>query len=185
MRVILFIAVLFFPIEALACYTTPKEQVTSISNLIKRTKNIILARVISAELISSEGPDRIFHQVEYEFEKIEALKGGSESSFSIVGRPLLSSRAVNDFTKRESLDSYVSENPQRHNDQKFWKSAEGRVYRDAACRIRPSFAVGSAYLLFLDKPYHQKSFELVNSYGGHPFSNVTDKWYEHVKAKVK
>ena len=169
MRLVLCFSILFLlPSTVLACYATPKEQMVPADELIKRTESIVLARVVAANLESTDGRNRVFHTVNYEFELIEVVKGESKEKFSLNGRPLMNGQDATSFSN--------------HKDERFWDTSEGRVFRTMSCTITPSFAVGSSYLLFLDKPYHQKSFELVNAHK--PYLIVTDKWLEYVKSKI-
>ena len=181
MRVLLTILMLLLliPNVASACYAGPEEQSSSSDELIERTDNIVLARVTAAKLISEEGMDLPFFQVEYMFKTIETIKGQGEETFSIIGRPMLWGEDMESFRNGEASPVSLTE---FHSEDKFWKSPVGRVKADPSCEIRPSFAVGSSYLVFLDKAYHQKSFELVNAYA--PYSTVGDKWLAYVRGKI-
>ncbi len=57
--------------------------------------------------------------------------------------------------------------------------AGARLDNEQDCEIHPSFAVGQTYLMFIDKPYHRKSFELIMRTNGN--SLTQDKWLQYVK----
>ncbi len=182
MRVFFILILCVFPMQAFACYVTPPEQIAPIDELISRTNNIVVARVIEAKLTSYRSfPE--YHVVDYKFENVESLKGQVDKTFNILGSNTSPYKKQTAFVK--PLDNNVKmfskkwfEQTEYHNDETFWKSDIGRVSHEPTCNIRPDFLVGQTYLIFLDKPYHQKSFELM------PQGLSTDKWYEYVKNKV-
>ncbi len=144
--------------QAMACYAEIKEHFSPANDLISRTNNIVLAKVISAELQDNG-------DVKYNFEVIEHLKGSSEKNFSLNGEPLLHDYQTNTFNN--------------HQDAEFWEDRQGRSSVGNGCDIAPTFSVGAKYLIFIDPPYHRKSFERISQ----PFQNK-DKWFEHVRMRT-
>ena len=147
--------------SALACYVPPVEQRVPPKELIARSKNIVLAQAIKAEILGGR-------EILYTFKKIRSLAGRQEATFT--------------------LKSYVApwEEPNttfnHHSDPEFWEQG-GRSPNDVDCKIHPSFSVGSKYLLFLDQPYHIKSFELIIRTDGD--KKMQDKWLQFVEENVK
>jgi len=147
--------------SALACYVPPVEQRVSPKELIARSKNIVLAQAIKAEIVGDQ-------EILYTFKKIRSLAGRQEATFT--------------------LRSYISpwEEPNttfnHHSAPEFWEQG-GRSPNDVDCKIHPSFSVGSKYLLFLDQPYHIKSFELIIRTDGD--KKMQDKWLQFVEENVK
>jgi len=148
---------------ALACFATPQEQVVPAEDLVKRTARIALAKVVEARLDPDSG------QVVYSFTTEQAIKGAPDKSFSITGYPL-----------EAEVDLLTFDH---HRSEEFWEGGRGRCYHDTDCQIHPAFAVGSTYLIFLDKPYHQKSFEWIQMFGTEP--EKRDKWLSWVEKTVK
>src|SRR5688572_18069307 len=94
MRVFLLLLGFAVASDATACRLAPKEQSVPPQDLISRTKNIVLAKVLKAEFFSE-------HHVEYTFTKITAISGASEQTFTLPGEPLLfgvQSDTFNDHT---------------------------------------------------------------------------------------
>lgn len=148
--------------ESLACFAPPAEQTASTEAMIKRTSNIVLAKVIGADVAH----DSI--EVEYTFHTVKTIKGQAEATFKIIGRPL--------------AQGWMS-NFNHHSDEKFWNSSIGRHTYDSDCKIYPRFAVGATFLVFLDTPYHNKSFEYIVRTRGN--SETKDKWLQYVEKQVK
>ena len=143
----------------LACFATPQSQVTSKEELVDRTKTIVLAQVVKAEMLASG-------DVKYTFKPERSIKGTPPENFVIEGSVL----AEGDIkTFRD------------HQDEEFWHTAGGRCYHDTDCLIHPAFAVGRMYLIFLEQPYHQQSFEQVDRIG----ETDTDKWLAWVAERCK
>lgn len=153
--------ILLVATESLACFTPPAEQIVSTEALIKRTNNIVLAKVIGAKV----SPDSI--EVEYTFHTVRTIKGQAESTFQIIGR---------------SLAQGWMRNFKHHSDEKFWNTSIGRHTYGADCQIYPRFAVGAKFLVFLDTPYHNKSFEyIVRTHGD---NDTKDMWLQYVEKQV-
>jgi hypothetical protein len=146
--------------DAAACEVTPPEQRVSSKELIARTSNIVLAQVAKAELIAD-------HEVRYTFKRITALSGSSDQIFTLMGSPAIGEHQIGTFD--------------HHADPIFW-SKGGRSPNDTDCQIHPAFSVGGTYLLFLDKPYHIKSFEqIIRTHGD---KDTKDKWLQYVESNV-
>jgi len=163
LRSTIFIALSGSAAIALGCFATPQEQVVSPENLVKRTARIALAKVVEARLDLESG------QVIYSFATQQAIKGAPDKSFSITGYPLEAEMDLLTFD--------------HHRSEEFWEGGRGRCYHDTDCQIHPAFAVGNTYLVFLDKPYHQKSFEWIQMLGTEP--EKRDKWLSWVEKTVK
>jgi hypothetical protein len=125
---------------------------------IERSWNIVLARVISAEVSDCNS----HNVVDYCFEVVETLRGDQKENFCIRGHRMEFNHDFSSF--------------KNHTEELFWKRSIGRshVYEDTA--VVPRFSVGWTYLIFLDKPYHVKAFEEV--------SRDSDKWLIYVKNKI-
>jgi hypothetical protein len=144
--------------SASACFVSPAEQTISPSELLKRTNNIILAKVISAT--ASMGTV----EVEYTFQTIKVFKGKHVDNFKISGRPL--------------FEGWM-QNFNHHNDEVFWENKGGRHLNSPDCKIYPRFTAGATFLIFLDGPYHRKSFE--NIIRTHGDKQTKDKWLQYVE----
>jgi len=150
---------------ACACFSTPQEQIVADEELISRTKTIVLATVIKAELTEDNQNSVRFH-----FTKVRTLKGDSPQHFTIDG---------DSAAHGDPLDDFYG-----HSKPSFWESGGGRSWHDTDCAIHPTFAVGGTFLIFLDKPYHRKSFELIlRSPDAAP--EVQDKWLKWVESHIR
>ena len=154
------LSVLSFP--AFGCFAPPPEQVTAPEDLIQRTENIVLAEVIEAK--SPLGT----YEVTYTFQTVRTLKGDVSGEFQITGYP--------------SIGEGSNRNFDHHNDEGFWSSGAGRSPNHTDCAIHPTFSVGGTYLVFLDHPYHVKSFEaIIRTHGD---SEKRDKWLRYVETRT-
>jgi hypothetical protein len=151
---------LAFSFPAFACFVAPSEQHTSPGDLIERTKEIALAKVVAAET-QLDGDD-----VTYTFQTVRHLKGQGPDRFQISGYPSI---WVGDTQRFDD-----------HMDNDFWSNNRGRSATDTDCEIHPTFSVGGTYLVFLDQPYHVKSFELIIS--AHGDDDTRDKWLQYVES---
>lgn len=153
--------IIFCSLESEACFVPPAEQLVDPEVLIKRTNNIVLATVRSAEM-KGDG-----YEIQYTFETEEVFKGSAKSKFNLIGSTLYEGglRLFNN-----------------HQEEQFWENSGGREFNDTDCQIHPAFAVGATYLLFLDKPYHRKSFERIVHINGE--NNVNDKWLVFVQSQI-
>ena len=150
-----------FPVSA--CFAPPAQQLVPPDELIARTQNIVLAKVVEAEVQGDA------YEVTYTFKTIRSLKGSASETFQIAGYPAIWEGA--------------NENFNHHSDEEFWSKSSGRLSSDTDCEIHPEFSVGGTYLVFLDKPYHRKSFEIIVRTGGK--ADMRDKWLQYVESRVK
>lgn len=151
-------ALSFLPAYASACGAPPAEQNVLSQELVSRTDNVVLARVTSAQETAPRG------RIIYTLEVVETLKGNSNTHLQLVGARQW----------KGHHDSYSD-----HHDQVFWNNDGhyGRSSNGPNCEIYPSFSVGWSYLVFLDKPYHSRSFELIRN-------AKTDRWYKYVADEI-
>ncbi len=132
-----------------------------VDSLIKRVDKISLSRIVSAVYIDGA--------VIYTYKVLENLKGDVRDG-AIVGVPLAQGvDFLRDF--------------KRHQDPNFWKKHGGRMQADKSGRIKPSFDVGSVYVIFHDRPYHRKSFEYIQIHRGD--RKRQDKWLNYIRDHVK
>lgn len=162
MRLAAAFLLLFVAQNAPACVKTPAEQTSPPDQLIARTPNIVLARAVRADA----GSDR-WH-VLYTFKVERTLKGKVKAAFQILGEPLRGGVSMYRFGE--------------HADAAFWADEGGREGHDTACEIRPDFAVGNTYLIFLDSPYHSKGFEEILFTGED--GREKDKWLQYVEERT-
>ena len=149
---------------AFGCFSTPKEQIVPDIELVQRTKTIVLAKVVKAELLDEDSLN-----VRYYFQEIKSLKGDAKKEFFIDGVSLAYNDPLRTF--------------EHHHSQRFWKPGGGRSWHDIDCVIYPSFTVGGIFLIFLDEPYHRKSFELIIR--THGDEETRDKWLTWVEEQTK
>ena len=149
--------------SASACFSTPAEQIVSPEALVARTKQIVLARVVKAEA------DFKTSDVTYSFVVDQTVKGENPKIFTIVGASLFYPEDLTTFDY--------------HRSERFWKQDAGRCQHDTDCVIHPAFAVGDTYLIFVDGPYHRKSFERIVMLGKE--ADTRDKWLVWVENNVK
>ncbi len=160
MRIAILLALALCAADAAACFAPPAEQRVSAAELIARTENIVLAEVTKAELINGG-------EVLYTFRRIKALAGRAEETLTLIGHAAIWEGSAETFNN--------------HTDPVFW-DGRGRTPASTDCRIHPSFAVGRTYLLFLDEPFHVKSFELIVRTGGGEATK--DKWLQYVEGSL-
>lgn len=139
----------FFPILALCCFAPKSEQSTDVVTLIKRTNNIYLAEAVNL----SNG--------KFDFKVLEKIKGKIRDKFQV--RALISDETGTDYNS--------------HKLESFWSKSGGRMQVEPSCEIIPNFQKGKKYLVFLDKPYHLKSFEIIVTDG--------DEWLKKVREESK
>jgi hypothetical protein len=136
-----------------ACTGIPIPQTHTHEQLVKRTDNIVLARASQPQPVNGD-----LHVVK--FYVTDVLKGSPENSFDLTGLVADQNNGNTDYNK--------------HNDLKFWAySNTGNFKRLNNCNIYGYFKAGEQYLIFIDPPFHPRSFELVSS--------TEDAWYQEVK----
>ena len=162
------ILVFFCSGHAIACVVAPAEQRVAVDELISRTDNIILAKAVRAEYRNPEqtGQSNPHDVVHHDFEILKSLKGENQSEFSLIG-------GLMEHDRRNHFN--------HHTEPDFWEDVYGRSFNMPDCIIHPTFIVGSVYLVFLDQPYHYKSFELIEK---HSDPEDRDKWLAYVEEKV-
>jgi hypothetical protein len=148
--------------QATACHAPPALQRVEFSELVSRTKTIALAKVIGADLVEHGSA------VRFRFETLRTLRGKHSPFFEMVGRSVEHEDQATTFS--------------HHFEQDFWDRHGGRSPNSGDCEIYPTFAVGSIYLVFRDKPYHYASFERIVSYNGD--ERTKDKWLQYVEQRV-
>ncbi len=153
---------LAYSFPALGCYVPPAEQYTPPDNLIERSDNIVLAKVVEAIT------DRESFEVIYTLETIKTIKGGTSGQFQITGHPAIWEGANRNFN--------------HHAEPQFWSERGGRSQNGTDCKIHPVFSVGATYLVFPDQPYHVKSFEIIIRTGGD--LEKRDKWLQYVETRT-
>lgn len=151
---------LFSACALFACQVTPASQTVPKEELVARTKTIVLAKAVAAEAL--EGG-----RVKYTFKAERRIKGAAADEFTIEGAAYEPKYDGNHFKD--------------HQEEHFWSTPRGRCVHDTDCRIHPSFEVGRSYLIFLEMPYHQKSFEQAEKVSG----EATDKWLAWVMERCK
>jgi hypothetical protein len=141
----------FVAAPASACFTPPEYLTESLSNLVGRTQNIVLAKALKY----SDG--------KYSFVAVRTLKGTQLGQLSI--------------DSKESPEKANATTFEGHQEKKFWEpNSFGRETNDADCKIYPAFEIGQTYLMFLNKPYHSKSFERIDT--------GSDKWLLAVEREI-
>ena len=160
----------FISHQGFACYATPKERIVSADDLIRRTKNIVLAKVTDSDYTAPKidmdsAPGVYGPTTKIFFEVIRIIKGTSEKTFDFMSYGKSSEASLNNYDD--------------HKDPEFWKKETGML--GPCSHNTPGFVLGSVYLIFLDEPYHVKSFELINNYD---VGTDQDKWLSYVEAKV-
>ncbi len=163
-RFIIFCLTYLISNNSFACSSAPEEHLVPELELINRTNNIVLAVVSRAELQGFGGWTK---NVKYTFKTVKVIKGHADAEFNIFGGEL-SEGSMNGFND--------------HKKESFWNDWAGREYSYPDCKIKPGFAVGATYLIFLDPPFHRKSFELIWKYDV-PKENK-DKWLQYVEQNV-
>jgi hypothetical protein len=160
-----FFAILLFlsPFSVFACFAPPAQQLVPPDELIARTQNIVLAKAIKGEATEDA------YNVSYTFRTIKVLKGNALDTFEIMGRPAI-------------FDGW-NDNFDHHFGEDFWSASAGRLSNEPDCKIHPMFSVGGTYLMFLDQPYHRKSFEIILRTEGK--ADVRDKWLQYVESRVQ
>jgi len=154
---LLLLALAFYS-TAFACSAPPDEQLTPATELVQRTPTIVLARVTKVE----RGERGTYH---YTFKSEKILKGNPADTFIIDG---WAPEGADDL---ETFDDHKNEN--------FWKDTSGRCSCSSDCVIHPTFSPRAIYLIFLEAPYHKKSFERIARLNG------GDKWLTWVEEQIK
>ncbi|MEO0442292.1 MAG: hypothetical protein AAFZ92_00920 [Pseudomonadota bacterium] len=138
------------------CVNIPADQNASHQQLVERTDTIALATALAPQRINGD-----IYVIP--FRVVERIKGSPPLRFEITGLRADDSQANADFN--------------RHNDLKFWVYANtGNFKRTSDCNIYGYFRANRQYLVFIDKPHHPRSFELITA--------DDDAWLAEVKKIV-
>lgn len=135
-----------------ACFEPPASLTLHHTDLIAKSKVVVLARVVGEAdratydtLDVFQGPS--LHQRPLaRFETVETLRGKTPPEFSLSGGSL----SAVDFDLHGDFD--------RHRQSVFWDKKITRQWNDVDCRMYPQFHVGRTYLLFIDQP-HWRAYE--------------------------
>lgn len=141
---------------AKACFIPKSEHRSAITDLISRTQRIVIAELKSSQDRAANGD---FRTVDYVFKVSEVLRGEPMEEVTLSGH-----RFIPDLDRRHF---------NQHQAREFWSPNGGRSRIHADCSLTAAFEKGKQYLLFLDQPYHMKSFELIEGTG--------DRWLEKVR----
>jgi hypothetical protein len=151
--------------EVSACTVPPKHLTTHHAELVRRSSRIALGRF---EKVASSWLPRFLAGDRYtlQFKTVEVVKGqvGERFSLAFNGAP------PEGFKDGKDADFHG------HADWDVWEGKLTRQANEANCQMRPRFEVGATYLIFLDEPYHWRSFERVD--------RPDDRWLAAVKALV-
>lgn len=161
MKPSLILSLLFCAADCFACYSPPREQLVSPEELIGLSSNVSLAKAVGAAPMSDGG-------VEYTFVVEKHLLGNSPAVFQIYG--------AKDYL--DGQDHAFA----NHTDERFWQYGGGRLINDTDCKIRPTFTVGSTYLVFLDQRVTRRSYEQIVRTDGD--EDTKDQWLQLVERKV-
>lgn len=153
---------------ALACFVPTPEQTSPWQALVHRSANIVLAEAVSAQPADPQALGTVQLKV------VQTLKGTARAQVEINEArviPKLDPKNTDkgDEPKQQSFND--------HRDKLFWQNRMGRTIAGPDCLIHPTFIAGEKYLVFADKPYHVKSFEMIR--------NENDEWLAKVKAEIK
>lgn len=141
-----------FSTPALSCRSPPEAPYTPYQELLRWSKNIVLARVETTDVRrSKEDPRNGVMTYRLRTEKI--LLGTPPSTFEFH---------YGWWSEGYELPDNQKTTFRNHTDPKFWVYG-GRSPTDSSCRVSPQFEKGALYLVFLDKPYHQSGFEKIES----------------------
>lgn len=135
--VLSFLNLLSGTIPVQACFTPKPDQISTPEDLIARTSEIHLAKA-----------QRSVESGLVEFEVIETLKGKNVPKFHLRGHLQLG-QSGSDFN--------------RHRLDDFWMGSGGRASIGSDCQLTVSFTKEGTYLIFVNRPFHFKSFELIES----------------------
>lgn len=93
------------------------------------------------------------------------MKGDAPETFTIDGVSLAYGGSLDDF--------------EHHYSDAFWKDVGGCSFHLQRTVIYPSFAARGIFLIFVEAPFHRKSYEcIIRTHGG---EGVRDKWLTWVE----
>lgn len=162
LKIGLFLFFVFFsyPFEnAICCPAIPPEEYTPYTDLIHGTTRIALGSLQNSKVLQDGSR-------EYLFKTTKVVKGSVGETFTVV-----------DVDIGVAISSENNSDYEGHTKKEFWENPYfGRGQSFIDCKIHPVFNQGDQYLIFLDKPYHWKSFERV--------ATLQDKWFVEVSTVV-
>jgi hypothetical protein len=136
--------------------------------LVRRSPRIALARFDEVEEVTAAWTGDVpccSDSRVTTFTTIEVLKGHVDERFDDV----IDRRAYR-FKDEAGADF------NGHADPDFWKRWLARQTNGDDCKMHPHFEVGATYVIFLDPPYHRRSFERID--------RPDDRWLHRIKALV-
>lgn len=140
--------------DARACTVAPADQRVPVAELLQRTSVIVLAEAIEEKRHNA-------FKATYTLKVVEPIRGASAPTIQIIGYP--------------STDTLPETTYANHTDAAFWNDPWiGRAPMSTDCRLYPPFTLGRMYLVFVDPPYHVKSFERIED-------AAKDRWLQHVR----
>lgn len=144
-----------------ACRLPPVEQRRTAEEQLAGAQDVALARVLRAVPLGGRA-------VRYDFDVVRRLAGPERQALSIQGsaQPAMHRPIVTDD----------------HDDPRFLERGGGRLVNEPDCVLRPHFAVGEVYLVFLDQPAGWRSFEHIASTNGQ--YDASDSWLRLVEATL-
>jgi hypothetical protein len=169
---------------SLACFVATPEQTTPWQELVRRAKTVAFVEAVGAVPTTSESNPSTGGSsndtvpaataTNAKFQVLAILKGPSSTTLEMDDVIALPKPDPKNADKSVDLQSQTFND---HHDKQFWRNGAGRTTPGPDCQIKPSFVVGQKYLVFQDKPYHVKSFEMIR--------NENDEWFAKVKAEIK
>jgi hypothetical protein len=133
------------------------------AELVRRTPRIVLARAVSSEPVVQRGVARRAT----DFATVEVLKGSVGPAFTLA---FDEGRRSGAFKDEPGADFHG------HEDWRVWESMLTRQGNGSDCEMHPGFEPGATYLLFLDRPFHWRSFERID--------RKDDRWLAAVRTLV-
>lgn len=144
------------PLSAMACVVPPPGLLVQHTELVQRTETIVWARALGG----SGETEKVWRKP-YElvlFETIEVLKGEVPARFTLPNGFLVPDLQEN----RVSLGVSEESDFDSHRNPRFWEEHHARQWNSSDCQMRPTFSVGSRYLLFLGQQ-HWQGYEKVET----------------------
>jgi len=155
LKIIFTTLLIFISSNSLACFVPPFTLLSSDRELVARSPNIALAKVIKQK------KSNYFY--DFTFVKVESIRGEVPKKFTLKGYSTKSEENLGDFSK--------------HQDPIFWAFASGNSVLPGDCRAYGIFEVSKTYLIFFNETSHVRSFEEIQS--------KDDIWLNVVKLLVK
>jgi hypothetical protein len=161
-----------------ACFVATPEQTAPWQELVRRANTVVLVEAVSPSAsnntAASATGSAATPATKAKFQVLAVLKGAANPTIEMDDVIALPKPDPKNADKPFDAQA-ASFND--HHDKQFWRNGAGRTTPGPDCQIRPSFVVGQKYLVFQDKPYHVKSFEMIRT--------ENDEWLAKVKAEIK